>query len=160
MKRFFGMMPSEFVEIKKKFLDPISGLTITIEAGPKGWTIIYADHSTEYEDIDDSSMNNFTRAYDKAIGNAGLSDFYKESTDNNIGGEETSVSLPYTHVNAATNEKVAELMSDYDKLCSKAKQYGLDIRLYDDGPTLVLYYNDDYPDTILVDKYLSSKTNK
>lgn len=64
--------------------------------------------------------------------------------------------LPYTRSDKELNDKIAELMDDYEKLVTKAKRFGLDIRLYDDSETLVLYYNDDYPDTLLVDKDLSS----
>lgn len=62
----------------------------------------------------------------------------------------------YTHCSEELNNMVAELMDDFDKLVAKAKSFGLDIRLYDESETLVLYYNDDYPDTLLVDKDLSS----
>lgn len=62
----------------------------------------------------------------------------------------------YTHCDERLNSMIAELMDDFDKLVEKAKSYGLDIRLYDTSETLVLYYNDDYPDTLLVDKDLSS----
>ena len=63
----------------------------------------------------------------------------------------------YTHCSEELNAIVAELMEDYEKLVEKAKSHGLDIRLYDSSETLVLYYNDDYPDTLLVDKDLSSQ---
>lgn len=63
----------------------------------------------------------------------------------------------YTHCSAELNKLVAELMEDYRQLTRKAKSFGLDIRLYDQSETLELYYNDDYPDTLLVDKDLSSK---
>ena len=62
----------------------------------------------------------------------------------------------YTHCSEELNNMIAELMDDFDKLVAKAKSFGLDIRLYDESETLVLYYNDDYPDTLLVDKDLSS----
>ena len=61
----------------------------------------------------------------------------------------------YTHCSNKLNEQVTELMEDYDKLLKKAKSYGLDIRLYPESETLELYFNDDYPDTLLVDKNLS-----
>ena len=50
MKRFMGQMP--IVEIKKTvtFKENIMGKCITIEAGPNGWTIVYADGGTEYKD--------------------------------------------------------------------------------------------------------------
>ena len=62
----------------------------------------------------------------------------------------------YTHYSDELNDMVAELMDDYAKLVEKAKSFGLDIRLYDESETLELYFNDDYPDTLLVDKSLSS----
>lgn len=62
----------------------------------------------------------------------------------------------YTHCSGEFNNIVAELMEDYAKLVKKAKSFGLDIRLYDESETLELYFNDDYPDTLLVDKDLSS----
>ena len=62
----------------------------------------------------------------------------------------------YTQCSEELNNMIAELMDDFDTLVAKAKSFGLDIRLYDESETLVLYYNDDYPDTLLVDKDLSS----
>lgn len=62
----------------------------------------------------------------------------------------------YTHCSEELNNKVAELMDDFDKLVAKAKKHGLDIRLYPESDTLVLYFNDDYPDALLVDKALSN----
>lgn len=73
------------------------------------------------------------------------------------GGDDNRKEKPiYTHCDAELNAKVAELMDDYAKLVEKAKSFGFDIRLYDTSNTLELYYNDDYPDTLLVDKHLSS----
>lgn len=62
----------------------------------------------------------------------------------------------YTHCSEELNDKVAELMDDFNKLVAKAKKHGLDIRLFPESDTLVLYFNDDYPDTLLVDKALSN----
>lgn len=63
--------------------------------------------------------------------------------------------LPYSH-DPKLNPIVTELMNDWDRLVEKAKSYGLDIRLCPEAETLELYFHDDYPDTILVDKYFSS----
>lgn len=63
MQRFMGLMPNSEIEIQKTFIDPF-GLKITIEAGPNGWTIIYADHSTKYADVINPSEVNFQKAYD------------------------------------------------------------------------------------------------
>ena len=65
VKRFFGVMSAEDIE-KKVMLRDSSGLLINIEAGPKGWTIIYADCSTEYEDVDDTTEANYKKAYIRA----------------------------------------------------------------------------------------------
>jgi hypothetical protein len=65
--------------------------------------------------------------------------------------------LPYTHVSYELNEMITELMNDYQRLVNKAKSYGLDIRLYPNSETLELYFHDDYPDTLLVDKDASSE---
>lgn len=62
MKRFFGMMPSDEIEITRYFKDE-HGLTITIDAGKHGWTIRYADHSSQYEDCDGTAQENFDKAY-------------------------------------------------------------------------------------------------
>jgi hypothetical protein len=62
----------------------------------------------------------------------------------------------WTHCSDELNDIINEIMDDYEKLVMKAKNRGLDIRLYPESETLVLYYNDDYPDTILVDKDTSS----
>lgn len=65
MKRFFGMMPSEEVEKEKLYIDD-SNLKIRIQAGPHGWTIIWADGGTTYIDEDNTTEDNFQNAYDAA----------------------------------------------------------------------------------------------
>ena len=62
MKRFFGLMPSASIEISKKFKDE-SGYIIHIDAGKEGWTILYADNSTDYEDFEGTAEENLERAY-------------------------------------------------------------------------------------------------
>lgn len=65
MKRFFGLMPIEEIEIRKNFVDP-HNITISIEAGPNGYTIAWGDGSADWEDICDTSENNFRKAYNIA----------------------------------------------------------------------------------------------
>lgn len=65
MTRFFGMMPISEVALSKKFIDE-NGLTVLIQAGTGGWTIIFADTSTSYEDCEDSVQNNFNKAIREA----------------------------------------------------------------------------------------------
>lgn len=64
MKRFFGMMPSSEVEMSKRYRVGIGGGNVVIDAGKNGWTILYADSSSEYEDVVDTTENNFNRAYE------------------------------------------------------------------------------------------------
>lgn len=65
MKRFMGLMPSDEVTINKYFIDS-NKLRIRIQAGPHGWTIIYADSSTSFQDNDAKPEENFANAYDVA----------------------------------------------------------------------------------------------
>jgi hypothetical protein len=64
MKRMFGLMPANEVEIEKNFLG--GERKIIIQAGKKGWTIIWADGSTDYRNFDDSGENNFNSAISHA----------------------------------------------------------------------------------------------
>ena len=61
MKRFAGMMPS--AEIKKeKHYKCKDGGTIIAQAGPNGWTVIWADHGTNYKDNVATTEENFQTA--------------------------------------------------------------------------------------------------
>lgn len=62
MKRFMGMMPSNEITIEKAYKDKY-GLSVTITAGPHGWTVIWADGGTNYKDNNDTDINNFNEAY-------------------------------------------------------------------------------------------------
>ena len=62
MKRFFGMMPSSEVKREERFKVGVGQLTVTIQAGENGWTILYADSSSEYKDEVDTIDNNFNKA--------------------------------------------------------------------------------------------------
>lgn len=70
MKRYLGLMPNGCVEITKYFKDR-SGFNIMIEAGPEGWTILWADYGVDCCDKNDTSENNFKAAYDKAVESVG-----------------------------------------------------------------------------------------
>ena len=70
MRRMFGMMPTSEVEIQKTYKDP-SDLKITIQAGPHGYAILYADSSAEGKDIDDTSEGNLNRALEILRGHFG-----------------------------------------------------------------------------------------
>ena len=64
MNRFMGLMPRNNVEKIESFRDK-HGYTITIEAGPEGWTII-SHYSTDYSDNKTTTEENFKTAYDCA----------------------------------------------------------------------------------------------
>lgn len=76
MNRFFGMMPSSEVKKQKKFVDDL-GLKITIQAGENGWTILYADHSSEYADVVDTVENNFNKALETLKSQLNVKEFKK-----------------------------------------------------------------------------------
>lgn len=59
--RFFGMMPSDCIQKEKTYI--FNGVKLTIQAGENGWSILYGDGSHEYEDVEDTTENNFTKAY-------------------------------------------------------------------------------------------------
>lgn len=82
MKRFMGMMPSSCIEIRKDFKDE-NGLKIHIDAGPEGWTIIYADGSTNYADTIATAEDNYNIAYKIASENLNLTEIQDNNTVNN-----------------------------------------------------------------------------
>ncbi len=80
MQRFMGMMPSSEVEICKFYKDD-AGLKVGIEAGKNGWTVMYADHSSDYKDCVDTAQNNFDKAYKCAEMHVGYLTEIKTSSD-------------------------------------------------------------------------------
>ena len=65
--------------------------------------------------------------------------------------------LPYTH-DKRLNPIVTELMNDWNRLVEKAKNYGMDIRFAPNcTESLELYFHDDYPNMLLVDKDISCR---
>lgn len=65
MKRFFGMMPASEIKKAANFKTE-DGHTIRIDAGPHGWTITWADMSSTYRDVDQSTEANFNEALESA----------------------------------------------------------------------------------------------
>lgn len=63
-KRFWGMLPSDEIEIEKRYRVGEGQLVVTIQAAKSGWTIIYADGGTSYEDKETSSEENFKKAFE------------------------------------------------------------------------------------------------
>lgn len=62
MNRFMGMMPSSEVKKEKKFRVGHGQLMVTIQSGDNGWTILYADSSSEYQDVLGTTEENFDKA--------------------------------------------------------------------------------------------------
>lgn len=61
----------------------------------------------------------------------------------------------YSH-DPELNDIVTDLMGDWYRLVKKAKLYGMDIRFAPNcTDTLELYFHNDYPDLLLVDKSIS-----
>lgn len=63
MKRIFGLMPSSEIEKSQEYRDQFD-LHIGVDAGRHGWTIRWADASCTYNDVDDTTENNFQKALD------------------------------------------------------------------------------------------------
>lgn len=66
MKRFFGMMPVSEIERTEHFVDEY-GMLVLIDAGPNGWTVRFADMSSEYKDESIGTEANFGNAYKVAV---------------------------------------------------------------------------------------------
>ena len=68
MKRFFGMMPCDEITIEKRYRAHgiMVDVYITIQAGPNGWTVIWPDKGTNYDDKMDDPEENFKTAYELA----------------------------------------------------------------------------------------------
>ena len=62
MDRLWGMMPCDEVEKEVHFKEELG--TIIIQAGPNGWSIIYADGSSEYKDVQATTEVNYQTALD------------------------------------------------------------------------------------------------
>jgi hypothetical protein len=56
------MMPSSEVKREERFKVGMNQLVVKIQAGENGWTIIYADSSSEYKDEVNTTDENFKKA--------------------------------------------------------------------------------------------------
>lgn len=70
MRRFAGMMPVNEIERTEIFKDKYGG-SVRIDAGPNGWTVRYADMSSNYADVSFGTEQNFKNAYTVAEENVG-----------------------------------------------------------------------------------------
>lgn len=76
------------------------------------------------------------------------------------GDSEINKPLPYTH-NKKLNKTVTKLMKSYNRFLKLCKKSGFDVRFYpDDTDTLTLYFNDDCPNLLLVDKDVLNEAQK
>ena len=85
MKRFMGLMPADCIKISKDYKDEF-GLKVHIDAGLEGWTILYADGSSEYKDNIATSEENFEEAYKTVSKNLTLTEI-KDTYTSEIFGE-------------------------------------------------------------------------
>ena len=67
MHRMFGMMPLSEIE-KTTQWDDGNGLHCSIDAGPNGWTLHFADHSNKYRDISNGTDANHAEALEILMG--------------------------------------------------------------------------------------------
>ena len=59
-----GMMPVSEIKIEKTYKDDL-GFSIIIQAGEHGWTILFSDGSSIYDDIDNTPEDNLKLALEK-----------------------------------------------------------------------------------------------
>jgi len=62
MRRFMGLMPSSEVKREEQFKVGMRQLLTIVQSGENGWTILYEDSSSEYQDEIDTTDNNFKKA--------------------------------------------------------------------------------------------------
>lgn len=61
--------------------------------------------------------------------------------------------LPYSRVDTEVNETVTAIIENFNNLAIMAEKLGFPIKLHTNSKgSLVLYYHDDHPNMILVDK--------
>lgn len=64
--------------------------------------------------------------------------------------------LPHTRTSKEVNSTVSTIIEAFNDVIKMANDMGYPIKLYPESEdSLNIYYNDDYPNMILVDKYLS-----
>lgn len=91
------MMPSSEVKREERFKVGMSQLVVTIQSGENGWTILYADSSSEYQDEVDTTDNNFDKAMKVLKTQFGdLINDYHESDNNGWIKIESENDLPIT----------------------------------------------------------------
>lgn len=86
MRRFMGMMPRSEIQKEQSFKDR-NGLRITVQAGPNGWTILWADSSSDYKDSAGTTEENWRVAM-RYLANKGFRDL--EPTQPEIDMKETT----------------------------------------------------------------------
>lgn len=81
MNRLFGLMPNNETVIERTFIDQ-NNLTVMIQAGPNGWSIIYSDYSSKYNDEKSTTEENFNKAFKIAEDDLGTLTEVKYETNN------------------------------------------------------------------------------
>lgn len=145
-----------------------AGIPHTLETSMDGWQLCYPSNRQDDECIMDAieKMGSYGSESDK-LEIMGLLTPEEESHDSVLGyltAEDvferirnhffkTEEPLPYTRTDPVLNSYIKEILDEFHGLIVKAKSFGLDIKLTpNSASSLELYFHDDYPDTILVDK--------
>lgn len=118
MKRFAGMMPRE--EIKKEKHYKCEDGTIIAQAGPNGWTVIWADNGTNYKDNVATTEENFQQALTV------IEHYFPGLTGNDFDGR-AEADAKIEKFKIEYNELVDELMTrisrDFDVMISMFNEY-------------------------------------
>ena len=119
MKRFAGMMPSAEVK-KEKHYKCKDGGTITVQAGPNGWTVIWTDHGTNFKDTVATTEENFQTAL-KVVEH-----YYPGLTGNDFDGR-AEADAKIIKLTAEYNDLIEQLMvriiRDFDVILSLFNEY-------------------------------------
>ena len=118
MKRFAGMMPRE--EIKKEKHYKCEDGTIIAQAGPNGWTVIWADNGTNYKDNVATTEENFQSALTV------IEHYFPGLTGNDFDGRAEAdakiekFKIEYTEL---VDELMTRITRDFDVMISMFNEY-------------------------------------
>lgn len=116
MKRFAGMMPREEIKKEKHY----NGGTIIAQAGPNGWTVIWADHGTDYKDNVATTDENFQQALT-------VIEHYFPGVTGDDYAKRAEANTKYEKFKTEYSELVDELMKritrDFDVMISMFNEY-------------------------------------
>lgn len=169
MMALWGTNPKyqEILRLDKLLTD--AGIPHTLDTWQDGWQICYPqnytngtcvmdaiEHGGSYGSANDKLeiMGLLTpdeEKYDSVVGHLTAEEVFDRINRHYLGSKEEI--LPHTRIDPTLNDHIDEIITGFRELIEKAKSYGLDIKLTPNSEdSLELYFHDDYPNTILVDK--------